>query len=97
MITDFFLQYDMIIKLTGYVLVLSGVYWNLYWKMKIGFKELDLKIEEIKCDRKDKWEKYGEDRNKSEACLSEIMKAVGEVRGDVRSIKTNIEWLKKSG
>jgi hypothetical protein len=91
MLEEILINYQTAVSLGGFVIITTG----LYWKVRIDLKTLDLKIAEIQCDRKEKWSKYQESQDKKDACLDEIMKGVSELRGDVKSIKTHIEYLRK--
>jgi hypothetical protein len=86
-----------VITIATLVIGLAG----LYWKVKIDLKAIDLKIAEIQCDRVERWKRHDEDRDKQDAYLDDIMQTInglradmGEMKGDVKSIRTNIEWLK---
>jgi predicted nucleic acid-binding Zn-ribbon protein len=86
-----------VITISTMLLGLAGI----YWKVKIDLKSLDLKIAEIQCDRDERWKRHDEDRDKQDAYLDDIMRTVnglrsdmGELKGDIKSIRTNIEWLK---
>jgi len=92
MLREIIFEYSTVVNIIGFVVVVSA----FYWKVRIDLKELDIKIAEITCDRKEKWAKYGEERDKQEAYMHELLTAISEMRGDIKSIKTNIDWLKKN-
>jgi len=84
-------SYSNVIQIIAYTSALIG----FYYKMRVEMKELIVRIQTIEIDRKEKWETYSRKQEKQDECLSEIMKALSEVAGDVKTIKTDIDWLKK--
>lgn len=102
MFKEILYSYETVTTLVLLMVSITG----LYWKMKIDLlslkkdidkdnKELDLKIAEIQCDRKERWAKYEEKQDKQDAYQTDILRGVNELKVDVKSIKTDIDWLKK--
>ena len=77
------------------ILILLGSLMAFYWKMKIDIAKLYTRIVEIEKDREKKWSAYHESSEKNEACMDELLRALSEIKGDIKEIKTNIDWLKK--
>ena len=75
----------------GFIVTIVG----LYWKIRVDITELDLKIAEIQCDRKEKWAKHDEAQDKTESYNSEILNSIGAIKGDIKEIKNDLSWLKK--
>lgn len=89
--------------IAGFCLFVISVYGKFYldiMKLKAiqekDKQEIDVKIADIECARKERWAKHDEVQDKKDACLDEIMKGISELRGDVKSIKTHIEYLRKN-
>ena len=73
------------------VIILAGI----YWKVRIDIIKINVKIADIVCDRKERWGKYEEEKDKQEAYSSEILKGMSEVKGDIKAIRESIKWLEK--
>jgi len=90
MIGEIWFTYSDVINI---VLFLSTVL-GFYYKIRIGMKELDVKIAAIQADRKERWDAYEKKQYKQDECLENIMQGINLVSGDVKAIKTDIDWLK---
>ena len=88
---EFNLNFNTIITIIGFIITAAG----LYWKVRIDLTKLDLKIEEIQCDRQTRWAKNDEKADKTEAYLSDISRGINEVKVAIEGIKKDVEWLKK--
>ena len=67
----------------------------LYWRLKIEMTKLELEIAGIKDSRKEDWQKHDEEQEKHEAISSAILSGIGEIKGDMKQVKTDISWLKQ--
>jgi len=91
MLKDLLFSYGTVIQVVSFTVLILG----LYYKMKIDMKGLDLKIIAIQLDRNEKWNAYDKKQEKQDECLVKIMEGINKIGGDVGSIKTDIDWLKK--
>ncbi len=92
MFKDLIFSYSTVISICGFTLVATA----FYWKMRIDLKEIDVKIAEIQCDRKERWNNYEKKQDKQDSFLNEIMQGIKDLGGDLKAIKTDINWLKKN-
>jgi len=92
MFKDLLFSYGTMISICGFIVVATA----FYWKMRIDLKAIDIKIVEIQCDRKERWSNYEKKQEKQDACLLAIMEGIKNMSGDIRAIKTDINWLKKN-
>ena len=74
---------------------------SLYWKIKSDIKTTDLEIkvgferlEAIEKDRKEKWKCYEIDKKDQENYTKQLIGKIDGIQGDIKSIKTDIGWLK---
>lgn len=74
---------------------------GFYWKLKLDIKSLRAKDKEfltmfdnIKLDRKERWRSYAEDKKKFFSIYDNLNQCLSNVSGDIKEIKTNLEWLK---
>jgi hypothetical protein len=105
MFDDLNFSLDLVLALMTYTVMLVGI----YWRMKIDVKSLeglmkltDAKIADIICDRKERWDKYQEERDKQDCTLQDILHGlrdlrggISDVQGDIKAVKTDLEWIKK--
>jgi len=82
---------NLLITIGSYILVASG----LYWKMRIDITRINLKIAEIQCDRKERWVRHDEKQDKSDAYFDDILRGIGEIKGDIKVLRTQIGFLEK--
>jgi hypothetical protein len=99
---DFKIDFQTAVILGTYLLSVAG----LYWKIRLDVASLQIQISNIEKDRLEKWKNhedvqcekwkaYDEAKDKQDACLDEIMRGINSLKGDVKEISTNIDWLKK--
>lgn len=95
---DLSFTYKDIMIIGSFIISLTAVYWRLI----VSIKKLEYQIEKNRCDQNERWRHYNETHDKQDAFLNELVKNIGtlrndisEVKGDVKSIKTHIEYLKK--
>jgi hypothetical protein len=87
-IADVFGESGAIIVLT---LIASAVYWRLY----VLLKKLQYEIEDIKSDRKSRWECYDKDKDSRASLLSELREDIKELKTDNRWVKETLQRLEK--
>ena len=80
-----------LINIGGFILAASA----LYWKLKIEMAKLTIEMTRMKEECEAKWEKHDESSNKDEAMSAAILSGIGDIKGDVRQLKTDVSWLKK--
>ena len=94
-----FLTFGNVMQIVVYTVTVISI----YWKMRIDIANINLQIEELKCDRSDrwsrqdkKWELHDEKQDKSDAYFTDILRGIGDLRGDIKVVKETISWLKKT-
>jgi len=95
-------DYEIVISIVTMVVIVLGVYWKmridlarLRLEMEKNNAEIDLKIEAINYDRKEKWKKYEEKQDKQDSYQTDILKGVTEIRVKMEGMVKDIKWLKE--
>lgn len=90
-VNNFGVLIGIIINLGGAIVIVAG----FYYKTRAEFEAIKLEIEEIKKDRTEKWAKYNSEQHEQDDCYKNLLDEIRNMGGDIKQIKTNIEWLKK--
>ena len=85
------------IQVTVYVITVV----SLFWKIKNDIKTTNLRVEQgferleaIEQDRKEKWRCYEIEKKNQECSTRELISKVDGIQGDIKSIRTDLGWLK---
>ena len=91
-------------KLSGVIalVVFFATVIGFYWKIKIAIRELEeadkrleITVEDIKLDRKERWANYRQDKEKLFEICDNLNKTMAELSGTIKEIKVNLAWIKK--
>ena len=83
-------NFGVIIQVISFMLVASAY----YWKIRIDLKVIDMRIEKVEDNRREKWEKYDEQKIKMDDKLSKQCDKLNEIAIGNKGIKTDLEWIK---
>ena len=97
------------INLTVYVITVVSLYWKMRNDINLLNKKIETdnqaicssiqitneRIDELKKDRKIKWEKYDRDKNKQNEDTRILISKIDDMGGDIKSMATDITWLKE--
>ena len=85
-------NFGIIIQVVSFMLVASAY----YWKIRIDLKVIDMRIEKVVEDRKEKWEEYDKQKIKTENKLSKQCEKLNEIAIGIVSLKGDIKWIVKN-
>lgn len=84
-------QFSGVITIIVFFITAIGV----YWKLKIEIKKLEFEVEDIKADRKERWDRAAKDKEKLFSVYDHLNSCLSELSGDIKEIKANLAWLKE--
>lgn len=83
-------HFDIIIQLLFFIFITTGS----YYKFRFDLKTINAKIEDIKEDRKIRWQKYESQKDKAENKSNEQYSKFNEVAIGIGKIQNDLSWLK---
>lgn len=83
-------HFDIVIQLLFFIFITTGS----YYKFRFDLKTLNTEIDEIKEDRKVRWQKYESTKDKTENKLSEQCNKLNEIAIGIGKIQNDLSWLK---
>jgi hypothetical protein len=84
-------KFSILVNFVGVIFVVSA----FYWKTKAEFNRINMEIDEMKQDRKERWNAYETRCSKQELRNDEIMDKLNNMGGDIKEIKNDLAWIKK--
>lgn len=82
-------HFDIVIQLLFFIFITIGS----YYKFRFDLKTINTEIEDIKEDRKLRWQKYESNKDKIENKTNELCNKINGVAIGIIEIKTDIKWI----
>lgn len=84
-------NFGIIIQVATMLIIFAGY----YWKIRIDLKVVDMRINKIEEDRREKWINYGKQKEKIEERLTNQCDKLNEIAINIKSIQVDLRWVKE--